>query len=331
MPKEKFVLTLDSSQIVAFLDCPWLWKLGYYERLEPNSRSANVPMDMGTYGHKLLEIIYKARAAGAAEKIALDAAMSYDIDKETCRCSHGHEKHHQEPFTNRSCMSIGCPCPQFDPIKFPLEMPDRAFVQERVHQYTMMEGSIIPELIPKSPNHVEVGFSQKIYEDDLRLYILEGRIDLLGKIASNFDDGWADHKFQMRERDLYLKSVQFRNYAFVTQLSIGVVNYIRFAKKIEKDKTFKRAIISFSRSEMTAWESELIAIFHRVHRFLDGNVMGERHNWSACSGKYGYPCDFASNTHENRQGICEAHVGSPGLVEIIKTTDYKKKAEWRPW
>lgn len=214
----------------------------------------------------------------------------------------------------------------FVPVPFPLDLPDRQAVKDRVLMYTMVEGNGLPAFHAKSPEHVEVGFSHKLYEDDNRLYILEGRIDLIGQIANNCPDGWADHKFQMRQRDLYLKSIQFRNYALVTQKSIGVVNYIRFAKKVEKDVTFKRAIISFSRMEMESWKNQLTRIFHQVEAQVESWNKQEdtiqTHNWSSCSGKYGYPCDYTD--------LCENYM-LPQLVQVNMDTKYKIRPEWRPW
>lgn len=321
---DKTILILDSSQIQAFGECPTLWYYAYQRHLQKNpppgwSGSQNVPMDMGTYGHKLLEIIYKERSKGNYSG-ALDLAFAYDIDKETCRCSHGAEKH--KPL----CESVGCPCAEFVPVQFPLSLPDREFVKNRVLEYTMVEGPVIPELKALDPEHVEVGFSYNLYEDDKRLYILEGRIDLLGQIANNCPEGWADHKFQSRERDLYLKSIQFRNYAMVTELAIGVVNYIRFAKKVEKDKTFKRSIISFSRLEMSSWKDNLIRKYNQIEQaLLCDDWYDPNDNWrerSSCAGKFGYPCEFTK--------LCEEYT-NPALIRIYEQSEYQKKAEWRPW
>lgn len=334
MPKQ--VLILDSSQIDTFLECQTLWYYKYYRSLIPNEQRNNVPMDMGTYGHKLLEIIYKERASGRGLN-AIDTAFNYNIDKETCRCSHGAEKHktliadynykgYEIMQSVSGCEVIGCPCENFQPIEFPLSVIDREFVRTRVLEYTMAEGSAIPELVPQSPTHVEVGFSEKIYEDDKRLFVLEGRIDLLGQIAGNVPNGWADHKFQARERNLYLKSIQFRNYSMVTKLPIGVVNYIRFAKKVEKDKTFKRSIISFSRAEMEAWRRNLVLIFRKIEQALWinnwYNDLDEHRNRAACSGKFGYPCDYTK--------LCE-EFNNPQLIQIYEQSEYQKKNPWRPW
>ena len=161
--------------------------------------------------------------------------------KRLCRCSHGAEKtfpgnnwsglevEHKNTFTPVN--PSGCDCSEFIPVEFPLSKPDRQFVRDRVMEYSFCEGITIPLLVPKGPDYVESGFSKKIFEDDKRLWILEGRIDLIGQIAPNYENGWADHKLQARERDIYLKTIQIRNYSYVTQLPIGVVNKIRLAKK----------------------------------------------------------------------------------------------------
>lgn len=319
----KTILILDSSQIDAFLTCPSLWDYQYRKRLIKADRAGNTPMDMGTAGHKYLEIYYKEQAKGKTQQEALEIALAYDLDKNTCHCGHGLEYHDGENYTEETtkCQSIGCTCASFVPVPFPLDLPDRQAVKDRVLMYTMVEGNGLPAFRAKSPDHVEVGFSHKLYEDDNRLYILEGRIDLIGQIANNCTDGWADHKFQMRQRDLYLKSIQFRNYALVTQKAIGVVNYIRFAKKVEKDVTFKRAIISFSRMEMESWKEQLLGIYRGVENYINGEF-GTCRNWSACSGKYGYPCDYTD--------LCENYM-LPQLVQVNMDTKYKIRPEWRPW
>ena len=119
----------------------------------------------------------------------------------------------------------------------------------------------------------------------------------------------------------------------VTGLSIGVVNYIRFAKKIEKDKTFKRAIISFSRLEIEGWRQNLIRIYNRIENaltFLQEAPTDEQwyskydflRNRAACSGKFGYPCDYTQ--------LCE-NFFAPELIKIYESSEYKQKPEWRPW
>jgi len=310
------------------------WHYSYEQRLQPSARSGNVPMDMGTYGHKLLEILYKEEARGVQRSDALDAAFAYDLDQMTCRCSHGAEHHANiAPLAHVGpCQAIGCPCQDFQGIAFPLTTEERERVRDRVFEYSVAEGhGDLPQFRAPSPDYVEVGFSHKLFEDDSRIYVLEGRIDFIGQIAQSIPDGWADHKFQMRQRDLYLQKIQFKNYSLVLKKNIGIVNYIRFAQKFEKGKTFVRKPISFSSLELRYWESQLLRIYHRfentVSDFLGSSAPWEDPNsdlrkWDACEGKYGYSCDFTP--------LCEVAY-NPQLVQIKMDADFTKKAAWRPW
>lgn len=344
MPNPKLILILDSSQLSTFSECPMLWDYSYRQRLESSSKAPKTPVDMGTYGHKLLEIIYKERASGRA-KGAEDVAFAYNIDKETCRCGHSKERHVYTDLgtiklengtlsheMGSACGSIGCKCDSFVGVQFPLSEVERKQVQQRVLDYTMYEGSAFPELRATSADHVEVGFSHLLYEDDQRLYILEGRVDLIGSIAGNCPDGWADHKFQMRARDLYLKSIQFRNYSMVLEKAIGVVNYIRFTQKLEigrnvRNPTLKRDLISFSRAEMVWWKNEVTSMFGHVENYIKNegqfSEQSARRNWGACSGKFGYPCDFTP--------LCENLPFGQQLVQIKQDQDFIVKPEWRAW
>lgn len=344
----KFILTLDSSQISTFMECPTKWFLQYRKSLIPNkAKRSTTPMDMGTYGHKLLEIMYKERAKGN-EKGAIDVALAFDIDKETCRCAHSSEYHGYKIITREQipeldcisqetsgkCTATGCTCQEFDPKGFPLDALERESVRNRFLDYTMFEGTVIPELIPPSPDHVEVGFSKKIYEDELYLFILEGRIDLIGQIAPNVERGWADHKWQARKSQLYTKTIQFRNYSLVMEMPIGVINYVRLADKLDKE-TFQRAVLSFSRQEMNWWSDQLISTFFNVAKAIQTmSVDGTNEDhWyepddefrdrSACPGKYGYFCDYTQ--------ICENAFMGPELIKIDLAENYTKRPEWRPW
>lgn len=316
----------------------------------PNNARPTYPMDMGTYGHKLMEIFYKEVSKGSSRLDAMEKALAFNVDQEVCQCSHNHEKHGYKIITREqvpeleclsvvtigACQTIGCHCESFQPIEFPLDPAQRQQVKDRFCEYCYVEGNGIPLLIPHSPDHVEIGFSKKIYEDNERLYILEGRIDFMGQIADNVPIGWADHKWQLRETSLYLKTIQFRNYAMILECPLGVVNYVRLAKKFEKGKTFERAIISFSKMEMNWWRDRVIELFRRVEVATTGGLIEsnfpEKWQWyqendslrhrSACSGKFGYPCQYTP--------ICENSF-NPQFVKIIEQTDFKQKPIWRPW
>src|ERR1700676_1418050 len=129
MPTEKFILILDSTQLASFSECPQLWDYNYQQRLMPAARKEATPLDMGTYGHKLLEIIYKERIRGTKDSEAIQKAFDFNIDKETCRCGHSHNKH---PYVevdldggDEVCTSISCHCKNFEQVTFPLSVEQR--------------------------------------------------------------------------------------------------------------------------------------------------------------------------------------------------------------
>lgn len=303
----KQTLILDSTQIDTFLECPTLHDLGYRQSLTLNDTSDKDAISMGTLGHKWLEIYYYNRASGSNLSESVSRANRIDPDKMD-----------NDPL---------------DDHKFPLSGDKREQVLQRCQEYwmTYSQDDYIPDYkcvydvhidhrglpidtVKKIPL-IEQGFSHKLYEDNNYLFILEGRIDFIG--THNYNQFFMDHKFQLRERKLYTKSIQFKNYAMVTGLNLGIINYIRLHKE-PSAKTFIREPISFNSIELKRWRSELIEIYIEMAKQLkDGKF---RRNWNACSGKFGYPCQFTP--------ICEE---SKEIGELIKIQNYKKKKEWRPW
>jgi len=293
-------LILDSSQISCYLECAQQHHLRYVENLT-HSDEIREDMAAGTYGHKLLEIYYTHLAKGCDLKCAVAAVYKFHLEE-----------------------------------NFPLSLSKRADVASRFGIYWMTyshndiqpsigqpiyklsSGTNVNELVetwePKPL--VEQGFSYELLRDNTYLFVLEGRIDLIGILGGQTI--WLDHKFQGRRHDLYKKSIQFRNYSLVTNLNLGVVNYIRLHKEVTKD-TLVRDIISFNSYERALWREELIEIFKTI---LSEQSQGEpRKNRGACAGKFSIPCEFTR--------ICEEP--SFVTVEAIKNTYYKKKEVWKPW
>lgn len=304
----KQTLILDSSQIDTYLGCPTEWLYSYKESLTQTDDDKSA-MAMGTLGHKWLEYYYDFRARNASVADAVQHANQInpdilDVDPE-------------------------------DKGEFPLDAEKRAQVRKRCQEYwmTYSQNDYIPDYkctydieidpissLPRDVQHkvplIEQGFSYKLLETPEYLFILEGRIDFIG--SHNNTTFFMDHKFQLRERKLYSKSIQFRNYALATGLNLGIINYIRLHKEAS-NKTFIREPISFGSYELKVWRSELINIYVEIANAVKHNEFPKR--WSSCSGKFGYPCKF---TH-----ICE----EPNIqtAQLIKIQNYKKKKEWKPW
>lgn len=332
--KNKQSLVLDSSQISTFLDCPQQWDYCYNESLVTIGEAVSTKssaMAMGTLIHKYLEIYYKERANGNYSAAA-DVALAFDPDDQDCKCGHLKVNHVLMHSINiaETCVSPDmltetdtnecrdCDCQDYRPEPFPVTPEDRELVRKRFLEYTWTYAK--NDFQPINAESVELGFSYRLYEDDNYLFVLEGRIDGLGTLGQH--QLWWDHKSQSRRRDLYPQSIQFRNYALTTKKLYGIINYIRMTKKVD-DSTYKRQIVSFPSDYLEWWERELIGLYFKVLEQLGlqqrtGKI---EQNWGACSGKYGYPCNYTT--------LCEER--NSHVRDNLKKQFYTERPKWHPW
>lgn len=297
----RLILTLDSSQIETFLQCDRKWFHGYNENLTLNNE-VREDMMMGTYGHKLLELYYYNKAMGFSMVDSAEIALSF-------------------PLTD-----------------FPLDTKNTKKVREAFNRYTMIYGGNDVTVLMGKPTReykfdevtggfdeeiwklnplVEKGFSYPLLNTPDYLFVLEGRIDLLCNL--NGQDAYLDHKFQGREKKLYKKRIQFRNYALVTGVRLGIINYIRYHEKLAPN-TFERQLINYSEFENQWWKKELIKIFVRISHAMRIGEFEQR--WNSCEGYGGnYTCPFIK--------ICEER--NEVVRENIKSQFYRIKEKWSPW
>lgn len=318
----RITLVLDSSQITAFLECERKWKLQYDELLT-SSNIVREDMAMGTYGHKLLEIYYKSLANGSKITDAVSNALSSPIDT-----PHQMDENNIYCTVCDSLVTIG-PC-----SRFPLSNENRAKVRDRFNDYwmTYSKNDIIPARgnakhqitftngYPKDSwieePLVEQGFSYVILDSPDYLFVVEGRVDLIGDWCGR--TCFMDHKFQSRERELYDHSIQFRNYSLATGIPFGVINYVRLHKSISSS-TLERQLIWLTPLERESWLIELINIYKEIARCMSRGEWFKRR--SSCDGKFGYKCEFTR--------ICDEP-----LIEIsnnLKQQSYVKREKWLPW
>ena len=293
------ILTLDSSQIETFLNCDYEWLYSYNQNLTLNNEIRE-DMAMGSYGHKMLEVYYQHKALGHSLTECAEIALN-EVNLEGF------------PLTKPSILKVR-------------EAFNRYVTYYAVNDVTVLMGKPSKEIKWNDQNNfneewklnplVEKGFSYPLLDTPDYLFVLEGRIDLLCNQGGQ--EAFLDHKFQSRENRLYKKSIQFRNYAMVTGVRLGIINYIRFHKNIEP-KTLERVHISFSQFELEWWKRELISVFIEIsHKMKTGEY---RRRWNSCKGKYGYPCSFTP--------ICEER--NEAVRENIKTQLYRIKEKWSPW
>ena len=318
----KFTLVQDSSQISSFLECPQKWMNYYIKRLEPAGfHIEDEAMNAGTYGHKLLDIYYRLKHRGVGLNDALEACFAYNPDEDVCECGCSKEFHCTVAALDIEECKRCKKCIKFRPHPFPLASLTRGNVRRRFREYVFQYQQ--NDITPLSEQHVEVGFSENIYEDDENLFVLEGRIDLIGQLQGL--DCFMDHKFQTKTHWLYLKSVQFKNYALITKLPMGIANYVRLQSKIQPD-SLSRDIVTFNTVELAAWHKRLIQIFFRMKKALQ--TQPER-NWNACSGgRLTYEKDKPQYCWYT--GLCEEPDSK--IVEAREKQLFKiKENVWRPW
>lgn len=271
-----FVLVLDSSQILDFLQCPTLWYWKNLRLIETNFIKREA-MDKGTILHGLFERYYGKLIEGENPNTAQKYAIS-ELKKDNKK--------------------------QFG---FDKEVID--FLIQRFTQYAayyLLSGDFIPK-------KVEQGFSKTIFENDHFLFVLEGRIDFIGLTKESTPRKIVmDHKTQEKYKYLYPKSIQFRNYALASDINLGCINYVGLQQNIE-DYTFKRDAFSFSSGYLAWWKEEVIKIFFRVahtiltNRFLTSDAM----SYATCQNNgWGYVCQFAPLCEERYEQIRE------GLIQI---------------
>ena len=306
-------LVLDSSQISTLLECEERWRLEQQEQLIHINKSCpaetnrpNDPIAAGSLGHKYLEIYYRTLGMTSDQTESAKVALAFDPD-----AADGNDSH-----------------------SFPLDLELRAKVKKRFCDYLLVyaardyavktarrsaigldENGDLSDTFEYIPL-VEQGFSYKLFESPEYLFVLEGKIDLIAEAGGQ--DLYVDHKFQFRERELYKKSIQFRNYALATGLDLGIINYIRMTKDIGP-KTFVRQPISFSALERRLWKQQLIGIYIELAKKIQRGELIQ--NFGACGGKFGYECEFTP--------ICEEW--NPDTKRAVKARDFTKRKEWKPW
>lgn len=319
----KFTLVQDSSQISTYLECPQKWLNYYVKRLEPQAfYDDDEAMNSGTYGHKLLETYYRMRCKGATINEAVAAFNAYNPDTDTCECGCSKDYHCPIPALNIVTCQKCKKCPEFRPHPFHLDTFTRNRVKKRIAEYTAKYAN--NDIMPISEQHVEIGFSESIHEDHENLFVLEGRIDVIGKWQGL--DCVMDHKLQQKTHWLYMKSIQLKNYALITKSPMAVINYVRLANKVDEN-TLARDIVTFTRVELAAWQKRLVHIFMRMKKTLQSG-QPER-NWNACSSSR-LTYDKSRPQYCWFTDLCETV--DPQVAEAKEKTLFKiKENVWRPW
>jgi hypothetical protein len=244
---KRLALSLDSSQLHLFYECPEKWRLTIQESLQLKGAKTK-PLDKGSYMHWILEHYY----CGNSPKESIQ-------------------------FARHKC----------DEAKLQLEPEERRFLETRFMEYRILysDGDMQWVKIEGKPQ-IEVGFSVPIVDNEYFLFTVEGKIDGIAEMQAGSDliQLFVDHKTQSRQSNLYPKRIQFRTYSLATGLSRGMINYIGLQQKLEQGM-IRREVMMFSPALIRAWNNELITQFHKAVQMITSGIFEKR--YSSCEGKYG--------------------------------------------
>jgi|SRR5215510_2954154 len=293
--EERLILTLDSSQIDTISECETKWDLSYNQCLRlPFADTSK--MDMGTLVHSLLARYYTRRAINPSQNYLMDAHWAFE-----------------DFIASHEIQNFG-----FDLNEV------GGFLRKRFGEYAINYPPSVDFLpiVNKGEPAVEVGFSKILFQDKLRVYIIEGRIDLLSRISNKY--AWFpifwDHKSQDKAAYFYKFTPQFKTYALATGYRYCGVNYFGLQQDSKNENVFRRQIFQMPEHLITEWKAYVINKFHRVYNFRKYGVPLDK-NRGACPGTYDtHPCFFTSICDERKE-----------KQDLVKWFNYIKVEPWQPW
>ena len=275
----KIVLTLDSHALSQFQDCRRKFQLATIRSLEP--KKAHAALSKGTLFHSILAEYYNGIKENQ-NRVELIQQIFTKIINST-----------DTEFTTDELLAIG-----------------KKFID-----YTLQYKNDWEPIRIEGFQHT--GFAKILYEDAKVKFIYEGRIDLLVRIAGEFDR-WVDFKTQNPKYsyDRHPNVNQFIGYSWASGLP-GIIAYVTWSDKTS-DKTFRRQDINFTPQFIEKWKQSTIKWYFQILKTIQ--TQDYEYNFSACDTKYG-PCQF----HK----ICPST--NQRAEEYIIKNEFQKRERWKAW
>jgi len=301
MPKQ--IITLDSSQIVAFRKCPRYWFYSYKQNLR-SPYAKQRAADMGTLAHLLLQMYYTMRVSQPTVDKLKHSEMAVAMFKKL--------------WDSESR------------VKYKFTVEEITFLTTRFTQYVFQyyNNDFTPAKTKSGLPGVEIGFSKILYEDTSIIFVVEGRLDFLGYMSGI--NLWGDHKTQAQSRVLYQYRPQFLTYSWATGFDYALINYFGMQKEFSQ-KTFHHQIIHFPKWRIDAWKEEMHSIFWQIKKMLETVSIMDYNKpvddafpmqTTSCGGSMDYfPCVFSR--------ICETQ--DQETKEAIKKNYFYQREKWQPW
>lgn len=292
----KLVLALDSHALSAYQRCPQEHAYAHIQDLEPAQTVGFY--DKGTLVHLMLALYYRLRRRGMNVQ---DAAMAVATKR----------------FT-RFAKTLN------------LDNADEKHILARFFEYI---GYYANECV--RPIGIEVGFSEKIFEDKNFLFLYEGRVDWIGyEFIKNMGHTlhFTDHKTRSASYELDYFKNQFYGYAWMLRKVYGKdydlwgkVNYFGLQEdktgSIKKEgKLFEKTWFKFSQEQINQWEKDTIWWFHKIAQSRMYKVFPR--SWQ-CDRQFG-ECAFKK--------LCKAPIPRDKELVLIGKNYFVKRAKpWSAW
>lgn len=315
-------MTLDSTQIKMFLECPFSWYIQYVMKLDTLGRSKEA-LHKGSLMHLALETYYHNPSPEVAQVIV----QFFQAIKRANGNSEKLQRIHTMWAETFPKVSISHPDGSSKLDEFILDEKTYDFVMSRFLAYVNYYEDDMIE--PLNQSSVEVGFSREIGKfSDGEPMILEGKIDVLAKDRGADRVRFWDHKTQGRKSDLYPNKVQFRTYDLAlnfgkSDIGYGGINYIGLTEKFDNE-TLRRRLMYFtveSRHQWLDYVRDFVFIPARATLegcWRDGVLPTQR--FGSCAGAFeSTPCKFHQICEETGNEITSA---KQQLIHV---------GDWRPW
>lgn len=285
-------IILDASQIEVFEACPRKWYYSYILNLIPHKGYS--PFDIGLYYHSVLKFyydLYRTKEFDIVQK--LQQTIDFAKDQKLFL---------QYNIDNRE---------------------DQIFHIQRLITYLNKyeDEDANMEIIA-----TEGGFSQLLFENDERRYILEGKIDLVG---SKQPEGLfvMDHKTQSRKDDRWEFNHQVCNYLHFTKANYFIYNYIGLQDKLPAEG-LRRCIYKPPEGMIDQWLKEVKLTFDQMYNYI--TVPIAYNHKDEVFPRRRSACD------SSKYGLCQYHklcsVPDDSIwTEVVKSAYKEKDEKWRAW
>lgn len=295
-------IIMDASQLEAFEACPRKWYYSYVLNLIPNR--ASKAFDVGSYFHEILAFYYS---------LPIQTAPITDIDERI-----------------RASVEFSASGDLLRKFRIK-DIELQKFYRQRLVDYFYKYAD---EDAATTSIAVEQGFSQLLYEDNIRRYILEGKIDFVGK-NNIYGLFVRDHKTQSRKDDRWEFNHQVCNYMLASGANYFEYNYLGLQDKLPPEG-MRRIPYKPHPGMLDQWKLEVMKTFREMEDYKNCFVELTK-DFERANTEYeiNYP-RRRSACDSSKYGLCSMHKlcsipDNSQWVPAVMSGYKSKKERWQAW